>query len=445
MPNFIIKTKKLLLLIGDIIILYLSLFLTLIFRYGFDSASDQWQSTLMPFTIIFVLWLIIFFISDMYDLKTNQGNVNFVNLLLKSFIINGIISVVIFYFLAPLFNSIKPQRILIIDLLISFALIWSWRSFFYQFIKSAKVSNNVLILGRSDLTPLLRQEIEGRPQLGYKLIICEDIPDDLKIYCVERKIDILIIANEARKDQEISKKIFDCLSLGIDVFPLSGFFEQITNKIPVEFIEHDWFLENLSENSKKAYEITKRAMDVILAIIGLIVSLIFTPFIALIIKLESPGPIIFKQVRTGKNGKTFLAMKFRSMIDKAEKNGPEWAQKNDARVTKFGKILRKTRLDEIPQLVNILRGEMSFVGPRPERPEFIEILTQEIPFYEERLLTKPGLTGWAQLKGPSYGGSKEESLEKLKYDLYYIKHRSFTLDVSVILKTLRLVVGGKGQ
>jgi lipopolysaccharide/colanic/teichoic acid biosynthesis glycosyltransferase len=133
------------------------------------------------------------------------------------------------------------------------------------------------------------------------------------------------------------------------------------------------------------------------------------------------------------------------MINDAEKDGAQWASKNDPRVTRFGRIMRKTRLDEIPQLVNVLRGEMSLIGPRPERPEFVESLSIEIPFYRERLLIKPGLTGWAQLLGPAYGGSKEESLDKMKYDLYYIKNRSLLLDLSIILKTLRVVLGGKGQ
>ncbi len=133
------------------------------------------------------------------------------------------------------------------------------------------------------------------------------------------------------------------------------------------------------------------------------------------------------------------------MIHNAEKDGPQWAQKNDARITRFGNIMRKTRLDEIPQLINVLRGELSIVGPRPERPEFIKMLTQEIPFYQQRLLVKPGLTGWAQLLGPAYGGSVEESLEKVKYDLYYIKHRSLMLDINIVLKTVKIIISGRGQ
>ncbi|MFA6918695.1 MAG: exopolysaccharide biosynthesis polyprenyl glycosylphosphotransferase [Patescibacteria group bacterium] len=450
MPNFIIKTKKLLLLGGDIIILYLSLFLTLILRYGTQSIASQWNNNLAPFTLIFALWLIIFFISDLYDFKTNYGHLNLINLLLKSFIINGIVSITVFYFLSPIF-TIKPQRILIIELIIAFVMIYAWRRLFLNRIISSKSLNHALVIGQSPLAESLKYEIETRPQLGYKLLIIDSLPINLKDYCLEKKINILIVSQEARNNVEFSKKIFDCLSLGIDVYNLNGFYEQITNKIPVEYIDYSWFLENLSENSKTITDGATRIFDIVLSLVGLAISLPFWPFIILGIKINSKGPIFIRQKRVGKNGEIFPFKKFRSMIANAPDgsaegaSGPVWASVDDNRVTKFGRIIRKTRIDELPQLLNILKGEMSFVGPRPERPEFTEILTKEIPFYEGRFLVKPGLTGWAQLKGPSYGGSKEESLEKLKYDLYYIKHRSFTLDLSIILKTLRLVVGGKGQ
>jgi len=153
----------------------------------------------------------------------------------------------------------------------------------------------------------------------------------------------------------------------------------------------------------------------------------------------------FTQVRVGKDGKNFKAIKFRTMIDGAEKNGPQWAVTNDQRVTDVGQFLRKTRIDEIPQLINVIKGDMSLIGPRPERPEFMTELQNQIPFYEKRLLINPGLIGWAQVAGPTYGGSKKESLEKLQYDLFYIKNRSIGLDISIFLKTVRIVLSRKGQ
>ena len=447
MPDFAVKSKKILLLLGDIAIIYLSLFLALLIRYlSFSQAIGQWQENLLPFSVIFLTWLICFFINDFYDLKASHNNIAILNNLLRAFIINTAIALAVFYFLIPLTShNIKPQRVLVIDLIIAFGLMYFWRWLFFNFIKSKSIANNVLIIGDSPLAQELLREINARPQLGYKAMICGQLADDLKDHCLQNNINILISARELRGDYGAAKKFFDCIALGVDVYNISGFYEQITGKIPVESIDHSWFLENLTENSKKSYEIGKRFTDIIIAVLGLIVTSPFIPLIALIIRLESPGPIIFKQIRTGRKGKQFLAMKFRSMVADAEKHGAQWATKNDPRVTRFGKLMRKTRLDEIPQLFNILRGEMSFVGPRPERPEFIEILIKEIPFYQERHLVRPGLAGWAQLKGPSYGGSKEETLEKIKYDLYYIKNRSIFFDITIILKTARVVLGGKGQ
>lgn len=445
MSNFIFRTKKLILLLGDIICLYSALYLALLVRNYGNISVDSWTTHSQAFLVIFLLWLIVFYISDFYDLKISYNNVNLLNGLIRALIINGIIAVMVFYFLAPIFPSIKPQRVLIIDLILSLGILFAWRKIFYNLIKSPQITNKVLIIGEHPLAKELAEEINLRHQLGYQARIAEVIPDDLKSYCLDNQINILVSSQNLSANDKITKQIFDCLSLGVDVYNINGFYELITQKIPVEHIEVGWFLENLTENSKKSFDITKRAMDLIIAIVGLFLALFLTPIIALIIKLEGPGPIIFKQVRVGKGGKNFLAMKFRSMINNAEANGAQWASKNDPRVTRFGKIMRKMRLDEIPQLFNVLRGDMSLVGPRPERPEFVELLANEIPFYKERLLVKPGLTGWAQLLGPAYGGSKEESFDKLRYDLYYIKNRSLILDLSIILKTLRVVLSRSGQ
>jgi len=439
MSGFIFKTKKLILFLGDIFCLYFALYLTIYLRNGFFVNPDSWIIHVQAFTFIFAGWFLIFYISDFYDLKTSYNNFSLLNILSRSLIIGGIVAVMAFYFLGPIFPSIKPQKVLIIDLLLSLATLFTWRKIFYNLIKSPQITNRVLILGQHGLASGLMKEIKVRPQLGYQIELTEIVPDDLKKYCLDNHIDILISSKNLSAEDNVTAQIFDCLSLGIDVYNINSFYEEITQKIPVEHIEVGWFLENLAENSKKSFDMVKRIIDLILAIFGLILAIFLTPIIALAIKLESSGPIIFKQIRIGKGGKHFLAMKFRSMINDAEKSGAQWATEN------FGRLMRKTRLDEIPQLWNILRGEMSLIGPRPERPEFIEILSKEIPFYKERLLIKPGLTGWAQLMGPAYGGSKEESLEKLKYDLYYIKNRSLLLDLSIILKTLRVVLGSKGQ
>ncbi|HLY26881.1 MAG TPA: sugar transferase, partial [Aggregatilineales bacterium] len=179
----------------------------------------------------------------------------------------------------------------------------------------------------------------------------------------------------------------------------------------------------------------KRGLDVILALVGLAIFAIMLPFLAVIMTLDNPGPLFYVQERVGRGGRLFKIMKLRSMIPDAEAQvGPQWAQQNDPRVTKIGRILRRTRLDEVPQLLNVLHGEMSMIGPRPERPFFVDQLTQQIPFYRTRLAVKPGVTGWAQVKY-RYGSSREDALIKLQYDLYYIRHQSLTLDLLILLRT----------
>ncbi len=220
---------------------------------------------------------------------------------------------------------------------------------------------------------------------------------------------------------------------------MTDFYEKITGKIPVTALERTWFLDNISQKNNVWALIVKRIVDIIFAAILGIIGLILLPILAIIIKLESKGPLIYKQKRVGLNGKVFTVFKLRSMAQDAESDGQAvWAQKKDARVTKIGKFIRKARLDEIPQFWNILMGNMSFVGPRPERPEFVEQLKEEILFYNERHLVKPGLTGWAQINYP-YGASVEDAREKLSYDLFYIKNQSLAMDISIILKTINTI------
>jgi len=219
----------------------------------------------------------------------------------------------------------------------------------------------------------------------------------------------------------------------------------LTGKIPVTTIGHIWFLENLVESEKGVYEFFKRLFDIFFSSLALAASLPFVPLIVLLIKFNDGGAIFFKQSRTGYLSRRFVAIKFRSMVVDAEKDGkPLWASNNDPRVTKIGRMLRKIRLDEIPQFWNILRGEMTLVGPRPERPELVKDLLAIIPFYNERHLVKPGLTGWAQINF-QYGASAKDAFKKLQYDLFYVKNRSFALDIGIILKTINIILSGKGQ
>jgi exopolysaccharide biosynthesis polyprenyl glycosylphosphotransferase len=190
--------------------------------------------------------------------------------------------------------------------------------------------------------------------------------------------------------------------------------------------------------------VTKRWLDIASSALSLILSLPLCLFVALAIKLDSSGPVFYRQERVGQDGKTFTMLKFRSMRNDAEENGPKWAAINDDRITRVGRFIRKYRLDEIPQMINVLKGDMSFIGPRPERPIFVDKFAKEIPYYPQRHVVKPGISGWAQIRYP-YGASKEDALKKLKYDLYYIRHFSIFFDISIILETGKVVLLGKGS
>lgn len=455
--------KKYLLLIGDIAILYFSLWLTLILRYQPDFNQSLWNQHFWPFTLVFLVWLVIFYIDDLYELNYSQSRTSLFVRLLRDITIGSIIAIILFYIGQNRFFSIRPQRVLFINSTIIFILTYSWHVLFNNLTKSLRIANGLLIIGFNQLVKEIIKEIKHKPQLGFnlKLIIIEkdkeiEIPDELKSItlknnfeglkdiCLEKKINTIVSTIHPRENPILSKSLFSCLPLKINFFDIANFYEKITGKIPVTTIEQIWFLENLSESNKRFYEAAKRIFDIIFSLAMLIVSAPFFPLVTLIIKINSKGPIFFTQIRTGKDGKTFKAIKFRTMVNDAENNGPQWAVKNDPRVTRFGKFMRKTRIDEIPQLINVLFGEISLIGPRPERPEFVEQLQNEIPFYKERLLVKPGLTGWAQVIGPAYGGSKKESLEKLQYDLFYIKNRSLTLDLSILLKTIKTILSRKG-
>jgi len=457
--------KKFLLFISDLAVLFGSLLLTLYLRYG-QTFSEKLEFHLAPFSIIFIVWLIVFYIANLYELSTLRNNIYFYSSLLQAIIISSVISVAFFY-LIPLF-TITPKTNLAIFTAIFTGLEFGVR-FSFNSIFEKKFKKTVLIVGLNQQSLELAQFINNNPQLGYELRGVVDPKldnppagesrfegefqkfsvmhglDNLETTIKNEKIDTIVISPETYQTPEIINIFYKSLEQKISFFNLASFYERLTGKVPLGAINQVWFLENLSEGKKRGYEISKRFFDVIFAIVIGLISLALYPFVALVIKASSPGPIFYKQKRFGQAGKTFEIVKFRTMRRDAEKNtGAVWTTENDPRITKVGNFLRKTRLDEFPQVWNILKGEMAFVGPRAERPEFHEMLQKNVPFYEERYLIKPGLTGWAQINF-HYGSSIDDAAEKLKYDLYYIKNRSLLLDLGVVLKTIRIAAGQAGR
>jgi len=455
MNNFLANFNKFFSFFGDIGLLYLSLWLTLLIRYQGNFNQYIWSIHWPTFSGLFLIWLIIFYAFNLYDTPTRRSRIDTFNNYFKSIIINIGISVLYFYILSPT-TDIKPKTVLAILVIIFSIFFFLWRSLIIKLFSSPNLNQNLLFIGYEPLIKELLPKKGSKQKFGFNYIgivinqsISDpeiDLPqfplDELNKIIQDKNVNLLVI-NEPENEQ-ITNKLFEALKLRINFISLTNFYESNTHRIPLKIINRGWFLDNFSEGNKEVFETIKRLLDILFAIIFGLVSLILIPFISLVISLDSKGKIIFKQKRMGKDGKEFTALKFRTMYKNAEENGAMWAQKNDPRITKLGAFLRKTRLDEITQLWNIIKGEMSFVGPRPEQSKLIEELKNQIPFYTERLLVKPGLTGWAQINFP-YASSTEDSLKKLQYDLYYIKHRSLLLDLGIILKTINLILKGGGR
>jgi exopolysaccharide biosynthesis polyprenyl glycosylphosphotransferase len=285
------------------------------------------------------------------------------------------------------------------------------------------------------------KEIAGLPVLGHG--------DNLVRLTSELNVDEVILALPQDRPirYELNEAILDCCELGVPVTTMSTIYERLTGRVPVEFV--GWDVEAITGYEDKPlarfFSLVKRAIDIMVSIIGLLLLALFIPPIALVNRISSPGPIFYTQRRVGKGAKPFRVYKFRSMVPDAEgMEGAVWASEDDDRITPAGRWLRKLHLDELPQIYNVLRGEMSLIGPRPERPKFVGMLSREIPFYRARHCVRPGITGWAQIH-QDYGGSAEEAKAKLEFDLYYIKKRSLSLDLVILLRTITKVVGLKGR
>lgn len=445
------KFKKIFLLSGDVIVLYLSLYLTLIIRHWDNYTNQIWSNHFWPFTLIFFFWIVIFYISNLYELHLAINNFKFYQLMVRSLAIVTSFSIAFFYLMPGI--NIAPKKNLFIYLVVFAILFCLWRHFYNLSLKLYLPKKNIGIVGYNNLIAEIMEEFKQKPYLKYNISFIVDdkiYPNSLGIKPIfeleklisHNKLDAIILSHDPHQSENLRTILFNCLRYKINYVSLPNFYEAITGKVSLDTINQMWFLENLNESNKIWFDKIKLVYDLVLALIILIATLPLWFIIALIIKLENPGPIFFVMKRTGQNNKLFKLIKFRTM--KEQNNDYSPTQVNDSRITRFGKILRKTRLDELPQVINILRWEMSFVGPRPERPELSEKLTKQIPFYNQRTLIKPGITGPDQVSGEYHSPSKLDSLKKLQYDLFYIKNRSIYLDISIILKTIATMLSRKG-
>jgi len=323
------------------------------------------------------------------------------------------------------------------------------------------MTENILIIGANPFAITLAEEIVENRGLGYKVVgLIDKNPgrqagnpvkfpvigdyNDIPSVVQNHQISQIIVSMDERRGRLPMEALLQCKMRGVQINEGVEFYERTTGKILIDKLRPSWLIFSSGFEHSRLAQLFKRLIDLFISVFSLVILFPLIMMIAVLIKLESRGPIFFKQERVGENGRVFVLYKFRSMQDDAEKEtGPVWAEDMDDRMTRIGSFVRKTRIDEIPQLFNVLKGDMSIVGPRPERPFFVEQLAKKIPFYVKRHSVKPGVTGWAQVRY-SYGASLEDAKEKLQYDLFYIKHMSFWLDMGVIADTFKVVLMGKG-
>ncbi len=367
-------------------------------------------------------------------------------------------AVVVFFLLLFFMDETTSQWSLVFCLSIYFSLQLGWQFLFQYAYDSVLLQKNILVIGTGSMAKKVEKLIlndSGQHQLaGYiatqndPVVVEEeeivgDIQDIAEIAARTNAYAIVIALTEKRGNL-IVDKLVTCKLMGVRIIEFPSFFEMLTGKIPVEDINPSWLVQGSGFLITPFVRLVKRILDVLLAFLLMVVIAPFLIPVALLIRFTSPGTVIYKQKRVGLHGKNFIIYKFRSMTMDAEKEtGASWAKEDDPRITTFGAFMRKTRIDELPQLFNVFKGDMSFIGPRPERPEFVEKITLHTKYYQERHAVKPGITGWAQIMYP-YGATIGDSIEKLRYDLYYINNLSFILEILIVLETIKVVLFRKG-
>lgn len=419
----------------------------LITHYGFYKAA-----------LATVFCLCAFYLYDLYDFVVIHDRRELVLRLIQALGLAWTALALVFYAMPQLMIG---RGVSLISLILALLLMVGWRLSIHWLLGHPHIGEKILIVGSgSDAVEVAREALERR-DAGYRIVGFVDtdpalvgkslinprvigLTSELSEVVRRESIDRIVVAMGERRGQfPTDQLLLLSLSGNVSIEECASFYERLTGRVSLEMIRPSWLIFSGRGRQARLNALVRIALHRAVALIGAILSLPIAILTALLIKIDSRGPVLYKQERVGKNGRPFTLMKFRSMRTDAEKDGPVWASTSDNRVTRVGRVIRKIRIDEIPQFWNILRGDMNFVGPRPERPHFISQLAQEIPYYEQRHLIAPGLTGWAQIKYP-YGASIEDARQKLQYDLYYIKNQSLMLDAAIMFETIKIILFGRG-
>ncbi|PKO09243.1 MAG: hypothetical protein CVU40_10900 [Chloroflexi bacterium HGW-Chloroflexi-2] len=457
--------RKLILLTGDFIIAILSLLFAL---YFWSVEPDEWLKFSLqflverpPFWFYLLPFLWILFLSGLYDVRKVHKISETISGIGISIFLSISLYLLVFFLSEP--NTLPRLGVALFFANAAILTIF-WRLIYIKIFTASRFQRRVIIVGAGNSGKALVEIIENLNPKPFQLIgLVDDDPQkidgnisgfpilgsisELNSLLHEFNISDVVFSITGEMDPLALNTLIEAEENGIEITSMPVMYEELTGRVPIYLLKPDWLLRSFIDYAhvNRFYELGKRFIDIIGGLIGVIITIVLYPIIGLVIVLDNWGPIIYSQIRLGKNGKYYNILKFRTMFVDAEINGNyKPAEENDQRITTIGKILRKSHLDELPQFINILKGEMSLVGPRSERPMIVENYQKEIPFYRGRLLVKPGLTGWAQVNY-GYASTIEENAIKLEYDLYYIKHRDLMMDLSIMLLTISSVIGLRGR
>jgi sugar transferase (PEP-CTERM system associated) len=452
--------RTLLLLLAEAALVFAAIIGAVYLRIGWDDAPFELivRHGYLKAGFATVFCLAAFYLFDLYDFIVMQDRRELVLRLAQALGLAWVALALAFYLYPRLMLG---RGISLISLPLALGLMVGWRLSIHWFLGHPDFGERILIVGSGNLAVEVAREVLNRPDAGYRIVgfVGTDsellgkslinprvigLTEELDTIVKREGIDRIVVAMGERRGQLPTDKLLQLSLAGqVSIEEGASFYERVTGRVSLNMMRPSWLIFSGRGRQLKFEVIIRSTVHRLVALIGAVLSLPIVLLAAILIKIDSRGPVFYKQERIGKNGRHFVLTKFRSMRVDAEKAGPVWATRDDDRTTRVGRIIRKIRIDEIPQFWNILRGEMSFVGPRPERPHFVAQLAQEIPYYEQRHLIAPGLTGWAQIKYP-YGASIEDARQKLQYDLFYIKNHSLMLDGIILFETIKIILFGRG-
>jgi exopolysaccharide biosynthesis polyprenyl glycosylphosphotransferase len=457
------RERRALLIIGDILAGFIALMIAMIFWANADTTMqfsiEFLRRTPGWFYLLPILWP--FLMAGVYE----EHRARSIEQTLRAIALAAIIglSLYMFIYFTSEPKSLPRRGVLVFVIAVSL-LELIWRMFYIRVFTAPRFMRRVLIVGGGETGKIVVRIIN---QLRTRPFIVAGIIDDdphkigtiiegYAVFCgsdklletiLEHNVTDLIVAISGKMEGNMFQALLDAQEMGVDIIRMPVTYEELLNRVPIRYLEADWILRSFVDEARvnAFYELGKRLLDILGGLIGVVILLVILPVVGFAIVLDSGRPIFYTQVRMGKGAQPYYIIKFRTMRQDAEPDGqPQWAEENDRRATRVGRILRKTHLDEVPQFINVLQGDMSLVGPRAERPELVQWFQQHVPFYRARLLVKPGITGWAQVN-QEYAATIDETIEKLEYDLYYIKHRSLLMDIRVLMRTPNMVFGFRGR